>query len=169
MVKKKKTEKKKDEKPKKEAAEKKEAKKPRKAKKKKKAIKAVVARGKRKESIARATVREGKGMVRFNRVNVSALNNSYVRDIITEPLHYIGAEATGIDISVNVNGGGAMGQAQAARVAIANALIAYFADKKLRDMLISIDRSLVIEDTRRVEPKKYRGPKARARYQKSYR
>ena len=153
----------KKEKPKKEAA-----KKPKKTKKKK-TTKAVVARGKRKESIARATIREGKGTVRFNKMNVNSLSNAYVKEIITEPLRYIGAEATGIDISVNVNGGGAMGQAQAARVAIANGLIAYFADKKLRDKFISIDRSLVVEDTRRVEPKKYRGPKARARYQKSYR
>lgn len=153
------------EEPKKEAPKKKA----RKKKKAKKAIRAIVARGKRKECVARATVREGKGTVRFNRVKVSALNNSYVQQIITEPLGYIGAEANDIDVSVNVNGGGAMGQAQAARVAIANALILYFQDKKLRDKFISIDRSLVVEDTRRVETKKFRGPKARARYQKSYR
>ncbi len=140
-----------------------------KKKKAKKATRAVVARGKRKECVARATVREGKGLVRFNRMQVSALNNSYIQQIITEPLGYVGAEANGIDVSVNVSGGGTMGQAQAARVAIANALILYFQDKKLRDKFISIDRSLVVEDTRRVETKKYRGPKARARYQKSYR
>lgn len=138
-------------------------------KKKKKATRAFVARGKRKECVARASIKEGKGMVRFNRMNVTALNNHYVREIIIEPLRYIGPEANQIDISVKVNGGGAMGQAQAARVAIANALILYFDDKKLREKLISIDRSLVVEDIRRVEPKKYRGPKARARYQKSYR
>ena len=146
-----------------------EKKAPKKKTKKKKATKAFVTRGKRKECIARATIKQGKGVVRINKMNVSALDNSYVKEIITEPLHYLGAEATEIDISVKVNGGGVMGQAQAARVAIANALVAYFADKKLRDKFISIDRSLVIEDTRRVEPKKYRGPKARARYQKSYR
>jgi small subunit ribosomal protein S9 len=160
------------EKPKVEAAPepKKEAPKKRTKKKKaKKAVKAVVARGKRKECVARATIREGAGIVRFNRMKVSALNNKYVQRINTEPLGYIGADANSIDVLVNVNGGGAMGQAQAARVAIANALVEYFQDKKLRDKFISIDRSLVVEDTRRVETKKFRGPKARARYQKSYR
>ncbi|MBI5046887.1 30S ribosomal protein S9, partial [Candidatus Micrarchaeota archaeon] len=34
---------------------------------------------------------------------------------------------------------------------------------------LSIDKSLLIEDTRRVESKKFHGPKARARFQKSYR
>jgi len=155
---------------KKKTAAKKEPKKKAPAKKKKrKAARAFVARGKRKECVARATIKEGRGTVRMNRLNVNALNNHYVREIITEPLRYVGPEANNIDISVNVNGGGAMGQAQAARVAIANALIKYFDKMKLRDKFIEIDRSLVVEDTRRVEPKKYRGPKARARYQKSYR
>ncbi|MBN1170442.1 30S ribosomal protein S9 [Candidatus Micrarchaeota archaeon] len=157
--------KKKEEKPKKKETA---AKKPRKAKKKK-TTKAVVARGKRKECVARATIKEGKGIVRLNKMNVDAIPNNYVKEIITEPLHYIGAEATQVDISVNVRGGGSMGQAQAARVAIANALVKYFEDKKLREKFIAIDRSLVIEDIRRVEAKKFRGPKARARYQKSYR
>jgi len=165
MVKKAKKETVKKEKPTKEPT----AKKPKKSKKKKKETRAIVARGKRKECVARATIKEGKGVIRYNKMNINALNNHYVKEIITEPLHYIGAEATQIDISINVNGGGAMGQAQAARVAIANALVGFFADKKLRDKFIAIDRSLIIEDPRRVETKKFGGPKARARYQKSYR
>ncbi len=144
-------------------------KKPKKKKKAKRITRAVVARGKRKESVARATVTAGKGTVRVNSVNVTALQNKYLRYMITEPLSYIGAEANEVDISVNVSGGGMTGQAQAARTAIANALAGYFEGMNLRDKLISIDRSLIIEDTRRVEPKKYRGPKARARFQKSYR
>ncbi len=151
------------------AAPKEKKKKPKKAKKKKKATKAVVARGKRKRCVARATIKEGKGTVRLNSMKVSALNNGYVQEIITEPLRYVGPEVEKIDISVSVNGGGAMGQAQAARSAIARALLQYFPDLKLREKFSAIDRSLVVEDTRRVEPKKYRGPKARARYQKSYR
>lgn len=141
----------------------------RKGKAPKKVTRAVVARGKRKTSIARATIKAGKGVVRFNSANITALNNPYVREIILEPLHYIGPEANGIDIAVNVNGGGMMGQAQAARTAIANALVLYFDTMDLRSKFIDIDRSLIIEDTRRVETKKYKGPKARARFQKSYR
>jgi small subunit ribosomal protein S9 len=141
----------------------------RKAPAKKPPARAFVARGKRKESIARATIRAGKGVIRINSQNLSAINNPYIREIIREPLRYVGPEANNIDISVNVEGGGAMGQAQAARTAIANALSLYFDQMNLREKFIGIDRSLVIEDTRRVEPKKFRGPKARARFQKSYR
>jgi small subunit ribosomal protein S9 len=136
---------------------------------KKPATKAFVARGKRKESVARATITAGKGVVRINSRNIESINNAYVRDIIREPLRYIGPEANTVNISVNVNGGGTMGQAQAARTAIANALSMYFDTMNLREKFVNIDRSLVIEDTRRVETKKFRGPKARARFQKSYR
>ena len=51
--------------------------------------------------------------------------------------------------------------------------------REIKDLLISFDRSLIatgiilffiiIVDPRRTEPKKYGGPSARARYQKSYR
>ncbi|MFH0884421.1 MAG: 30S ribosomal protein S9 [Candidatus Micrarchaeota archaeon] len=136
---------------------------------KKPETKVFVARGKRKESVARATITQGKGVIRINSQKLESLNNPYIRDIIREPLRYIGPEANSVDISVNVNGGGAMGQAQAARTAIANALWMYFDQMNLRKKFVEIDRSLVIEDTRRVETKKFRGPKARARFQKSYR
>jgi ribosomal protein S9 len=35
--------------------------------------------------------------------------------------------------------------------------------------MLEWDRSLLVEDSRRVEPKKFKGPKARARFTKSYR
>ena len=140
-----------------------------KRKKAEKKTRAFVARGKRKESVARATIKPGKGMIRVNRLNIMSIPNAFIREIIREPVRYVGAEAVGIDIAVSVNGGGTMGQAQAARTAIANALVLYFDQLNLREKFIEIDRSLVIEDTRRVETKKFRGPKARARFQKSYR
>lgn len=136
----------------------------------KKKSKAVVARGKRKESIARATIIPGKGKLRINSSFIDAYSsNKYVKDIIREPLTYVGPEVNTVDISVTVFGGGTMGQAQAARTAIANGLIEYFHDLKLKEKFLQIDRSLIIEDFRRVETKKFKGPKARARFQKSYR
>lgn len=41
--------------------------------------------------------------------------------------------------------------------------------KELKDILINYDRTLLVGDPRRCEPKKFGGPGARARYQKSYR
>ena len=136
---------------------------------KKPAKKVFVARGKRKESVARATIKEGKGVIRVNSRNITSYTNPYMREIVREPLRYMGPEVNNVDISVNVSGGGVMGQAQAARTAIANALTMYFDDMNLKQKFVELDRSLVIDDTRRVETKKYCGPKARARFQKSYR
>lgn len=136
---------------------------------KKKGIKSIVARGKRKESTARATINAGSGNVRINSVNLNAYQNRYVKEIISEPL-YLASEITPtVDISVTVRGGGAMGQAQASRLAIARALVAFSGDETLKEKMLERDKFLVAEDSRRVEPKKYMGPKARARKQKSYR
>ncbi|KAG8037373.1 hypothetical protein G9C98_005583 [Cotesia typhae] len=41
--------------------------------------------------------------------------------------------------------------------------------KEIKEMLIQYDRTLLVADPRRCEPKKFGGPGARARYQKSYR
>lgn len=140
-------------------------------KKKKKGTKVkktLLAKGKRKSSIARATIQEGSGRLRINGISIKAYTNGYVKSIITEPLNYIGAESNSINIDVNVRGGGFMGQAQAARTAIGNALASYFGEK-VREELMNADRSMLVSDSRRVESKKYKGPKSRARYQKSYR
>jgi len=155
--------------PKKAAPAKKAEKKPRKAtKKKKKSVRTEHARGKRKRSIARATVREGSGRIRVNSQLISAAGNKYFRNIVEEPLLLIGPDGLTVDVSVKVRGGGEMGQAQACRTAIAKALVAYFGEGVLAKFKED-DLSLIKEDSRRVEPKKYQGPKARARKQKSYR
>ncbi len=141
-------------------------KKPKKARKK---SKVALARGKRKRAIARAVVSPGKGRFVFNKVLFDAIPNVYIREIVREPLNFLGAELAGVDINVRVRGGGQMGQAQAARTAIAKALVEYTQDGRLKGAYLEYDRSLLVEDVRRVEPKKYKGPKARARFQKSYR
>lgn len=41
--------------------------------------------------------------------------------------------------------------------------------RELKQALLSFDRSLLVADPRRCEPKKFGGRGARARYQKSYR
>ena len=41
--------------------------------------------------------------------------------------------------------------------------------KEIKDILTQYDRTLLVADPRRCEPKKFGGPGARARYQKSYR
>jgi len=125
-----------------------------------------VVRGKRKEATARAYVRPGKGNVYYNGLALAAIPSAYVRQIITEPLRF--TDGSKYDVFVSTHGGGSMGQAQAARVAIANVLVAHEGDE-LKAKMMEADRSLLVEDSRRVEPKKFRGPGARARFTKSYR
>ena len=143
-------------------------KKARKSKKKKKSVRVEHSRGKRKRAIARATIKEGTGRIRVNSKLVSSCGNRYFRSIVAEPLELIGPDGLKVDVSVKVHGGGEMGQAQACRTAIAKALAQYFGESVIAKYNED-DRYLLREDPRRVEPKKYMGPKARARNQKSYR
>ncbi len=138
-------------------------------KRKARAIRAVIKRGTRKTAVARAVVSEGKGRIRINKLDINAIDNKYIKEILMEPFALIGERAAKVDVHVSVKGGGAMGQMQAARTAIAKGLVEYFEDEKLKEKYFELDKHLVVDDVRKVEPKKYKGPKARARYQKSYR
>jgi small subunit ribosomal protein S9 len=150
--------------------------KPAASKQKKKAVskKNLVTKGKRKRAIARATLSYGgTGRVTFNGIDINLVKPSEIRDMILEPITATSAAGDIMrtsNISINVYGGGFSGQAQAARSAVAKAILkASASPESLRNLYMDYDRNLLIDDTRRVEPKKFRGPKARARFQKSYR
>jgi len=132
--------------------------------------KVLVVSGKRKTAAARAVVRLGVGRVRINRVPLEIYEPKIAREKIAEPLEQAGSEIwTQIDMDVRVSGGGYMGQAEAARTAIANALLKWTKDSNLRKVFIEYDRTMVVGDSRKKETKKFGGPGARARDQKSYR
>ena len=65
-------------------------------------MKVVVASGKRKSAVARASVRKGKGLVRINSVPVEIYEPSLARTKIMEPLTLAGDRSTKVDIDVNV-------------------------------------------------------------------
>jgi len=80
-----------------------------------------------------------------------------------------------MDIRVRVSGGGHTSQIYAIRQAIAKACVAYWAKYydaahalSLKKSLVDYDRTLLIADPRRMEPKKFGGGGARARRQKRY-
>lgn len=132
--------------------------------------KVMVLSGKRKTAIARATVKMGKGRVRVNNVPIEVYEPKIARDKIMEPLLLTEDKVWNqLDINVSVAGGGYMGQAEAARMAIANGLIKWTKSTRLRTTLRDYDRTMIAGDPRRSEPKKFGGPGARARDQKSYR
>ena len=132
--------------------------------------KVVLTSGKRKTSIARALIKPGKGRIRINNIPIEIFEPKISRDKLMEPLLQASEDTwKELDIHVNVSGGGFMGQAEAARTAIARALSKWTKSARLRSTLSKYDRTMIAGDPRRKEPKKFGGPGARAREQKSYR
>jgi small subunit ribosomal protein S9 len=129
----------------------------------------LLASGKRKTAIARASIKPGSGRVRINNKPVEILEPKISRDKIMEPLFLAGDVWKQLDINVKVSGGGFMGQAEAARMAIARALLKWTKSGQLQTVFTDYDRTMIAGDPRRKEPKKFGGPGARARDQKSYR
>lgn len=94
-----------------------------------------------------------------------------------EPVLIVGQDKfSNLDIRIRVKGGGITSQIYAIRAAIAKSIVAYYAKyvdeqskNELRKILIGYDRSMLVSDPRRCEPKKYGGRSARSRFQKSYR
>jgi small subunit ribosomal protein S9 len=129
----------------------------------------IISVGRRKAAIARAVVRDGKGRVFVNGRALNVYEPELARLKISEPLTLAPEVAKLVDIEVGVKGGGYMGQADAARTAIARGLIEWSGDAKLREMFKTHDWTLIKSDVRFKEPKKPGGPGARAKFQKSYR
>jgi small subunit ribosomal protein S9 len=126
--------------------------------------------GKRKTATARATLRMGKGRIRINNVPLEVLEPRASRSKIMEPLLQVDSELRNqVDINIKVVGGGFMGQAEAARMALARGLFRWTKSKHLQSAFTDYDRTMLAGDPRRKESKKFGGPGARARNQKSYR
>lgn len=125
--------------------------------------------GKRKSAVARATIREGSGKVYINNRSLDVFEPELARLKIREPVRLAPKVAEGVNIEVNVSGGGFMGQADASRTAIAKGLIQWCEDEEIYERFKEYDETLVKSDTRRKEPKKPGGRGARKKRQKSYR
>lgn len=125
--------------------------------------------GKRKTSVARATLKPGKGIVRINKVLLNVYTPELARLKIQEPLMLAEDEAKKVDIKVNIKGGGWMSQAEAARNAIAKALVKFTKSKDLKKKFLEYDRHLLVADKRRTEPQKPYRSAARAQRQTSKR
>ncbi len=134
----------------------------------------------RKCARAVASIVKGKGRVRINNIPVEIMTPEVAKQIILTPLRIAGDVINTVDINVRVEGGGVMGQALAAAIAISRALTGYRLEashhplpKSVREdikaKLLAYDKHLLSGDPRQVEPKKFGGPGARRRRQKSYR
>ena len=125
--------------------------------------------GKRKTAVAGASVQKGTGLVRINKKPVELYEPEIARWKLLEPIKIADKHMTSINIDVSVTGGGFMSQASAARTAIARGLVEFTGDPSLKIAFLDHDRSLLVSDSRRKEPKKPLGRGARKKRQKSYR
>merc|ERR1719355_269288 len=133
--------------------------------------------GRKKTAVAVALCKTGTGQMKLNGTPLNLVSPEVMRMKVYEPILLLGKERFAkVDIRVRVRGGGYVSQVYAIRQAIAKAIVAYyqkFVDeahkKEIKDILTSFDRSLIVSDPRRTEPKKFGGRSARARFQKSYR
>jgi small subunit ribosomal protein S16e len=140
-------------------------------------LKIVYTHGKKRNAIANAVVQEGKGTITLNRIPIQNVEPKTLRIKIFEPILILGVEHfSGLKIKVRVSGGGPVAQLYAARMAIAKGIVAWnqkYVDEEekstVRKTFMNYDKGLLVADQRRMEPKKYGGKGARARYQKSYR
>lgn len=131
--------------------------------------KVTLATGKRKTSTARVVVSDGKGRIRINNTPIHLYRPLIAKEKIIEALILAKDYTDKVDIKVDVQGGGFMSQAEAVRMGIAQGMVEHTRSKRLRNTFIEYDRTMLSGDARRKEPKKFGGPGARRRKQKSYR
>ncbi|MCS7145174.1 MAG: 30S ribosomal protein S9 [Nitrososphaerota archaeon] len=123
--------------------------------------------GFRKEARARLRLKPGTGRVFVNGILADHIPNILAREKILAPLRLDEKFAKKHDFLIKVEGGGVMGQAEAASMAISRAMAA--ASAALKEKILSLDRRLIVGDPRRTEPKKPNRRSARRFKQKSYR
>ena len=122
--------------------------------------------GRRKAAIARAYIKEGSGQVTINKRDLKTFFPlEQLQYVVNQPL--ILTDNMGkYDININLSGGGVKGQAEAARLAIARALVQIDAEANKETLKAN---KLLTRDPRVVERKKPGRPKARKRFQFSKR
>jgi small subunit ribosomal protein S9 len=137
----------------------------------------------RKTCRALATISKGNGKVRINNIPAEILEPKIAKEMVLTPINLLGEIRNRVDLSVKVRGGGFMGQAFASAVAISRALtgegkggrdpkdhpLTKSVREEVRRKIMEFDRHLLSGDPRQTESKKFGGPGARRRKQKSYR
>lgn len=121
--------------------------------------------GRRKAAVARVFVSEGNGKITINKRELdNYFPSSILQYVVKQPLNTLGVVEK-YDIKINLNGGGYKGQAEAARLGIARALVKINAEDKPALKA----EGFMTRDPRVVERKKPGQPKARKRFQFSKR
>lgn len=130
----------------------------------------IIMSGKRKTSVARAILTKGSGKITINKKDYTTLQ-MFDKLKIEEPLRITESVLGKIDFDVliNVRGGGEKSQIEAARLALAKAIIEFSKSKELTKAFLEYDRNLLVADIRRKEAYKPGDSKARSKRQSSKR
>jgi small subunit ribosomal protein S9 len=125
--------------------------------------------GARKTARATAAIVPGGGRIRINGTPVEFWEPEPARLHLLAPIYVVGDLREKYDLDVRVGGGGFMGQADAAAMAMARAYVDQVRGNELREKMNAYNKYLLSGDPRQAEPKKFGGPGARRKRQKSYR
>jgi len=129
--------------------------------------------GKRKKSVARITIKKGKGLISINNIPLNIYTPRYAKLRIEGSLSIAKdfVDFDSISIKIKSQGGGVFGQADAIASSIARGLCQWSKNDELHAAYLAYDRTLIAGDHRLTEPHKpgqsSKGP--RHKRQKSYR
>jgi small subunit ribosomal protein S9 len=122
-----------------------------------------------KTAMARATFRPGTGKVVVNSQPIEVWGTKLQSEIASVPLKIVPDKFKEVDVSVKVKGGGWTGQARAVMTVLGKGITRWTRSVTIKKDLTSYDPHMLSGDPRTKEPKKFGGPGARRRFQKSYR
>nr|GMD02657.1 40S ribosomal protein S16 [Ipomoea batatas]GMD05110.1 40S ribosomal protein S16 [Ipomoea batatas]GMD07164.1 40S ribosomal protein S16 [Ipomoea batatas] len=115
--------------------------------------------GRKKTAVAVTHCKRGRGLIKINGVPIELIQPEILRYKAFEPILLLGRHRfAGVDMRIRVKGG-----------AFYQKYVDEQSKKEIKDILVRYDRTLLVADPRRCEPKKFGGRGARARFQKSYR
>merc|ERR1712094_152258 len=140
------------------------------------AMESVQTFGRKKTAVAVAFVKKGVGRCKVNGVPIELVEPEALRYKVWEPILLLGASRySDVDIRIRVKGGVTLHRFTPSVRLLPRPLLpgtrssSMTSKKEIKEILQTYDRSLLVADPRRCEPKKFGGRGARARFQKSYR
>merc|ERR1712078_338477 len=110
--------------------------------------------GRKREAVAVAFVKKGKGLIKVNGVPIELVQPESLRFKVWEPVLLLGANRyREVDIRIRVKGGGYTSQLYAIRQAIGKALVAWYqkyvdeaSKREIKEILMNYDRTLLVAD-----------------------
>merc|ERR1711974_554846 len=121
--------------------------------------------GRKKTAVAIAHCKKGKGLIKLNGSPLELMKPEVLLYKVFEPIKLLGIQYySDLDIRIRANGGGHVSRAYAIRQAIAKAVVAFYqkyvdeeSKHSIKEKFLSFDRTLLVSDHRRCEPKKFGG------------